>query len=79
LQAASFGFVALGPVESDPNGLERFRVVRAAWEQMPVHMRHLIAERFAVHLARAEGLVDGLTQEDHFAEEGGPKVGGHLM
>src|SRR5207253_2243251 len=54
-------------------------IVGAAWEQMPVQVRHLIAEQLAVHLARLESGVDGAGQSDHFFEKRDTHFGGQVM
>ena len=69
MQTLSFAGIALGPVEGEPDSLHGLGIVRTAREQVPVQVRHLIAQEFAVHLARLEGRFDGVRERDHFFEK----------
>ncbi len=79
LQTLLFVFIALGPVEREPDRLQRLRIVGAAREQMPVQVGHLIAEQFAIQLARLEGDIDGLSERDHFLKKRGANLGRQVM
>ena len=67
-QAAPLGLVALGPVQRQPHRLQRLRVVRRAREQVPVQVRHLVAEQLVIQLVRPEALLDGARQQAHLVE-----------
>ena len=55
-------------IDRKPDGTQHVGVVRAAWKQMPVEMRDLIAEQFIVEFMRLEVHFDGLGDKAHLVE-----------
>ena len=45
-----------------PNGLEWGRIAGEARDEMPVHMRNLIAEQAVIHLFRVKGFEEDLRE-----------------
>src|SRR5262245_42808357 len=59
------GRVGLGSFERQPDRLKSFGIIRVAREEMPVQVRHLVAEKFVVEFVWSEALLDSLGEEAH--------------
>ena len=69
-QAAALRWIALGPVQRQPNGLESVGVGGVARKQMPVQVGHLVAEQLVIHFLRGEAGLDGASEKAHFIQMG---------
>jgi len=62
----------------EPGCLQVMGITGLAWEEMPVHVGHLVAEEFVVHFARLNDGMDGLGHGVDFIHEGMPQVWGEI-
>lgn len=52
-----------------PHRFQRGRIIREAGDEVPVDMRHLVAQQFVVDLAGLIDLVQGFGDQVHFLDQ----------
>ena len=72
LQPSTLGEIAVGTVQGEPDCLESIGVVAPAWENVPVQMGDLIAERFDVEFQRSEFRFDRTAQTAGIVDKSEP-------
>src|SRR5438067_2508852 len=70
-EVIAVGAVALRAVNGEPDRLEDIGIVRIAWENVPVKMRHLVSQKLVVDFSRQKSLGDRLGNPAHVLEVAG--------
>src|SRR5262245_30914469 len=76
LQSFAFGGIVLGAVEGEPDGAQTVGVVGRARKQMPVQVRHQIAEQLVIELVRSEATLDRASEQAHLFQISATRIVG---